>query len=173
MNRYIQIYTGDGKGKTTAAIGQAIRAAGEGFKTLIIMFMKDYPYNEIKALKRFDELITVEQYGNDEFVLNNRPPSKEEKKTVQKGLKRAYVAIVKREYDIVVLDEACVSAYFGLFSAEDVIPLLTEKPDDVEVILTGRYCPESWIEKADLVTEMKEIKHYYKKGILARRGFES
>lgn len=173
MSRYIQIYTGNGKGKTTAAIGQAIRAAGEGLKTLIIMFMKEYPYNEIVALKRFDDLITVEQYGNDEFVLRKQEPSSEDRQTAQKALERAHSAIISKEYDIVILDEASVSVYFGLFTADDLIPILAEKPDEVEVILTGRYCPKSWIEKADLVTEMKEIKHYYQKGILARRGFES
>ncbi len=171
--RYIQIYTGNGKGKTTAAIGQAIRAAGNGLKTLIVMFMKNYQYGEIRALKVFEEFITVEQYGDDAFVFRKEPPSEQDIATAHKALNRAREAMLSGEYDIVILDEVCVCTYFKLLTTEDVLPLLDEKPDDVELILTGRYCPDEWIERADLVTEMQEVKHYYQQGVLARKGFES
>ena len=170
---FIQIYTGNGKGKTTAAIGQAIRAAGAGLKTIIIMIMKDYPYGEIKALERYSDFITVEQYGNDEFVLKKQIPSEAEKQVAQSAIKRAYEAMLNKEYDIIILDEVCVSVYFKLIDESDIMPLLDNKPPEVELILTGRYCPQSWIGKADLVTEMAEVKHYYQQGITARRGFES
>ncbi|MEW5993588.1 MAG: cob(I)yrinic acid a,c-diamide adenosyltransferase [Candidatus Zixiibacteriota bacterium] len=171
--RYIQIYTGNGKGKTTAAIGQAVRAAGCGLRTLIIMFMKEFPYSEVKALKHLSQWITVEQYGNDEFVLRKQPPSEEDRGIAQKALQRARQAMSEGEYDVVVLDEICVAVYFGLLTAEDVVPLFDEKPDNVELILTGRYCPSEWIERADLVTQMEEVKHYYQQGVSARKGFES
>ena len=173
VRRYIQIYTGNGKGKTTAAVGQAVRAAGHGLRTFIIMFMKDYAYGEIACLKSLHEWITVEQYGNDSFVLQKQPPSEDDIKTARKALDRARQVILSRQYDIVILDEICVAEYFGLLKAGDLLPLLDEKPDEVELILTGRYCPEEWIGKADLVTEMKEVKHYYNENVLARRGFES
>lgn len=171
--RYIQMYTGNGKGKTTAALGQAIRAAGGGLRTFIVMFMKDYPYGELKILKELGEWITVEQYGNDKFVLRKELPSDRDKTNARQGLNRAREVIMSRQYDIVILDEICVTVYFGLLSAADVVPLLIEKPREVELILTGRYCPQEWIDRADLVTEMQEIKHYYQQGVLSRKGFES
>jgi len=171
--RYIQIYTGNGKGKTTAAIGQAVRAAGYRMSTLIIMFMKNYPYSEMESLKYLSEWITVEQYGDDEFVLRKQPPSKRDRDIAHRALKRAYDAVVRKQYDIVILDEICVAAYFNLIAVDEVVAILDDKPDAVELILTGRYCPKEWIDKADLVSEMLEIKHYYNKDVLARKGFES
>ncbi len=171
--RYIQIYTGNGKGKTTAAIGQAVRAAGSGLKTCIIMFMKDYPYGELGVLNHLDKWITVEQFGDDRFVFQKRPPNEDEIGAARAGLERAREVIASGEYDLVILDEICVTTYFGLLTADDVLPLLEEKPESVELVLTGRYCPDEWIEKADLVTRMDEVKHYYQKGVTARKGFES
>ncbi|MBN1211550.1 MAG: cob(I)yrinic acid a,c-diamide adenosyltransferase [candidate division Zixibacteria bacterium] len=173
QKRYIQIYTGNGKGKTTAALGQALRAAGHGLKTFIIMFMKDHPYGELKALEILKDFITVERFGNDAFVFRKQPPDETDLAAARKGLERAKEVIFSGEYDIVILDEICVATYFKLVKPEDVLPLLKEKPDGVELILTGRYCPEEWLEPADLVTEMREIRHYYQKGIIAREGFES
>ncbi len=171
--RYIQVYTGNGKGKTTAAIGQAIRAAGDGLKTLFVMLMKNYPYNEISALKRYEDLITLKQYGDDDFVLKKQPPSEKDKATIKQALAFAHEAMLSKSYDIIILDEVCVASYFKLLTPGDLLPLLNKKPDNVELILTGRYCPREWLDKADLVTEMTEVKHYYTQGVMARKGFES
>ncbi len=173
IKRYIQIYTGNGKGKTTAALGQALRAAGHGLKTIILMFMKDHLYGELKTLEKLQEFIKVERFGNDAFVFRKQPPDENDLATAHKGLMRAQEVILSKNYDIVILDEICVATYFKLIEPKDVIPLLKEKPDEVELILTGRYCPAEWLELADLVSEMQEIKHYYTKGIIAREGFES
>ncbi|MGE5432222.1 MAG: cob(I)yrinic acid a,c-diamide adenosyltransferase [Syntrophomonadaceae bacterium] len=170
---FIQIYTGSGKGKTTAALGQALRASGSGMKTLIVQFMKDFPYGELKALKSLEAFITIEQYGNDTFVFEKRPPDNNDKEEIKRAIKRSMQALISGEYDIVILDEICVCFYFGLLKAEDVMPLLEIKPEAVELILTGRYCPAEILEKADLVTEMLEVKHYYQKGITSRKGIES
>lgn len=171
--RYIQIYTGNGKGKTTAAIGQAVRAAGSRLKSLIVMFMKDFPYGEVRALKNLNDYIAIERYGNDQFVIEKRPPSESDLATAQEALARAKDAMLSGEFDIVILDEVCVCIYFKLLTVEDLLPLFDEKPDNVELILTGRYCPAAWIERADLVTEMTELKHYYMQGVISRKGFES
>jgi len=171
--RFVQIYTGNGKGKTTAAIGQAVRAAGHGLKSLIIMFMKNHPYGELQSLRRLSEWITVEQYGDDVFVMRKEPPSAEDIAVARRALARAREAVRSGVWDIVILDEVCVCVYFKLLAVDDILPLLAERPDHVELILTGRYGPQEWIEKADLVTELVEVKHYYQDGVIARRGFES
>lgn len=169
---FIQVYTGNGKGKTTAALGQALRASGSGMKTLIIQFMKDFPYGELEALRSLKSHITLEQYGNDTFVLEKRPPDDKDKEEIKRALKRSREALLSGEYDLVILDEICVCFYFGLLRSEDVMPLLEIKPEKVELILTGRYCPDEILEKADLITEMREVKHYYQKGITSRKGIE-
>ncbi len=170
---YIQIYTGNGKGKTTAALGQAMRAAGSGLKTFIIMFMKDFLYGEIKSIKHFSDCIRLEQYGNDTFVLRKKQPDDKDITAAQQALKQARKAMLSAKYDIVIMDEICVAIHFGLLRNAEVVSILAEKPPEVELILTGRYCPAAIIEKADLVTEMQEIKHYYQKGVAARKGIES
>jgi len=170
---FIHVYTGNGKGKTTSAIGLAIRAAGAGMKTYFIQFMKDYPYSEIEALKMYSGKITVEQYCGDEFVLKRELPAKSLIDEAKRGLNRAISAMQSGEYDLVILDEALVSIYFKLLTTEDILNVINRKPETVELILTGRYCPQEIIDKADLVTEMKEIKHYYTQGIKSRKGIES
>ena len=170
---FVQIYTGNGKGKSTAAIGQAVRAAGFGLKTYIAQFMKEYPYNEIISLKHFSEWISIEQFGGDEFVYKKELPGEEELAKAKKGLQTAREKMLSGEYDLIILDEAIVSIYFKLIQTKDLVEFIKEKPENVELILTGRYCPEELIELADLVTEMKEVKHYYQKGITSRRGIES
>lgn len=170
---YIQIYTGNGKGKTTAAIGQAIRAAGNGYRSLIIQFMKEYPYSELISLKKFEEYIEVEQYCSDDFVYKKELPSRKEKEKAQKGIKRTVEEFAEDNFDIIILDEIIVSIYFKLIEVGDVIDLIKNKPSNKELILTGRYCPQELIDLADLVTEMKEVKHYYQKGITSRKGIES
>jgi cob(I)alamin adenosyltransferase len=170
---YIQIYTGNGKGKSTAAIGQAVRAAGFGLKTYIVQFMKVYPYNELNSLKHLSEWITVEQFCGDDFVYKKEPPGKDEIDNARRGLSKAKTKMLSGSYDIIILDEVCVSIYFGLFSDEEILTFMAQKPENVELILTGRYCPDKLMEKADLVTEMREIKHYYQEGVKSRRGIES
>lgn len=170
---YIQVYPGNGKGKTTAAIGQAVRAAGTGLKTFIIQFMKEYPYSEISSLKELNKWITVEQYGKDDFVYKDEMPGQEDLSIAKRALSRAEDIILSGEFDLVILDEIIVAVYFKLFTTDDVLNLINKKPRDVELILTGRYCPKEIIDKADLITEMQEVKHYYKKGVLSRKGIES
>ena len=174
MNRgFIQIYTGNGKGKTTAAIGQAVRAAGAGLKSYIIQFMKEYPYSELNSLKNLSGWITIEQSCKDDFVLKRETPPKEEIEKAKQALSTASEKMLSGIFDLIILDEVCVAIHFGLLKVEDVLPVLDSKPENVELILTGRYCPQPLIDRADLVTEMKEVKHYYQNGILARKGIES
>jgi len=170
---FVQIYTGGGKGKTTAAIGLAVRAAGYGLKTYFVQFMKEYPYNELNSLKHLNEWITIEQYCGDDFVYKKEPAPLEEIQKAKYALARAEEKMLSGVYDLIILDEICVAIYFGLLKTEDIIPLINVKPENVELILTGRYCPTELIEKADLVTEMKEVKHYYSQGVLSRKGIES
>lgn len=170
---YVQVYTGNGKGKTTAAIGQAIRAAGFGLKTYMVQFMKEYPYSELISLKQFKDRITVEQFCGDDFVYRKELPDKKEIDKARQGLSKAKLKMLSGSYDIIILDEICVAIYFGLFNDEEVLTFIKQKPDNVEIILTGRYCPDKLIERADIVTEMKEIKHYYQDGVLSRKGIES
>ena len=170
---YIQVYTGNGKGKTTAALGQALRAAGRGLRTLIVMLMKDFAYGELKSLNQWNQWIQLEQYGNDRFVFRKQPPGDEDIQAAKLAIKRAREAMVSGRYDLVILDEVCVAVHFGLLETREVLSLLKEKPLTVELILTGRYCPDELIARADLVTEMLEIKHYYQNGVIARKGIES
>jgi len=170
---FVQIYTGNGKGKSTAAIGQAVRAAGFGLKTYIAQFMKEYPYNELMSLKHLSDWITVEQFGGDEFVYKKELPGADELAKAKKGLQTAKENMLGGEYDIIILDEAIVAIYFKLITTENLIEFIESKPENVELILTGRYCPPELIDLADLVTEMKEVKHYFQKGVTSRRGIES
>jgi len=170
---FIQVYTGNGKGKSTAAIGQAVRAAGCGLKTYFVMFMKEFPYNEVKSLEKLKDFITIVQIGKDDFVFKKVPPSEEEKSKVKNALAEAKGKMLSGKYNLIILDEIFVSIYFGLVSKEEVISFIDTKPENVELIMTGRYCSQEIVEKTDLVTEMKEVKHYYEKGVLAREGIES
>jgi cob(I)alamin adenosyltransferase len=170
---YIQVYTGNGKGKSSAAIGSAVRAAGAGLKTFFVQFMKVYPYSEVKSLAKLSEFITLKQYGNDDFIFRKENPTRDEINKTGEGLIEATEAMLSGKFDLVILDEVCVSIYFKLFSTEEIIEFLRQKPENVEVILTGRYCPDKIIEIADLVSEIKEVKHYYTKGVLSRKGIDS
>ena len=170
MKGYIQVYTGNGKGKTTAALGLAIRAAGAGLKVFIAQFNKKGDFSEIKALKRFADLITVEQYGLGRFT--DGKPLPEDIKAARKGLKRVKSILSAGEYQVVVLEEANVATKYGLFSVQDLLSVMLAKPDTVELVITGRGASPRIIENADLVTEMKAVKHYYQKGIRARIGIE-
>ena len=170
---FIQVYTGNGKGKSTAAIGQAVRAAGFGFKTYIAQFMKEYPYSELKSLEHLKEWITIEQFAGDDFVIRKELPNKIEMDKARRGLETAKAKMLKGKYDLIILDEILVSIHFGLFNDEEIMTFMKYKPENVELILTGRYCPDKILEAANLVTEMKNIKHYYQDGVFARKGIES
>lgn len=167
---YIQVYTGNGKGKTTAALGLALRAAGAGMKVFIMQFIKKSRCSEHKALERFDDLITIKQSGKG-FILK-RIANASDIAAARQGLDEAKKVMQARKYDLIILDEANVAVSRGLISAEDLIEVMEMKPVNVELVITGRYAEEKVIERADLVTEMKDLKHYAKKGIKARVGIE-
>lgn len=169
MNGYTQVYTGNGKGKTTAALGLAIRAAGAGLKVYIAQFIKMGDFSEIKSLKRFSDLITVEQFGLGLFENNPLPGDFE---AAQKGLDKVKTIIFSDEYNVIILEEANVAVKYGLFSVQELINLIVNKPHDLELVITGRGASPRVIELADLVTEMRLIKHYYRKGVRARVGIE-
>jgi cob(I)alamin adenosyltransferase len=166
----VQVYTGDGKGKTTAALGLALRASGHGMRTYIGQFIKGQPSGELAAL-RDHPLVTVEQYGEAPFI-RREDVTPEHIAHARRGLERARAAMVSGEYAIVVLDEINVALWFGLLDEADVLAFLDDMPGGVEVVLTGRRAPEAIIRRADLVTEMRPIKHHFEQGVPARRGIE-
>ena len=170
MKGYIQVYTGNGKGKTTAALGLAIRAAGAGLKVYIAQFIKMGEYSEIKALERFKDLITVEQFGKGRFIKG--APSDSDIKAAQAGIKKIKKILSAGQHQVVIMEEANVAAGVGLLPVEVLLEIMDEKPENIELVITGRGADPRVIEKADLVTEMKEVKHYYQKGIAARIGIE-
>ncbi|MCX7943600.1 MAG: cob(I)yrinic acid a,c-diamide adenosyltransferase [Deltaproteobacteria bacterium] len=168
----IHVYTGSGKGKTTAALGVCFRAAGHGYRSYIIQFMKgQIVYGELNAARFTNGLITIEQMGRPDFV-SKENPEKIDIEMAQSALQLAERVIKSEEYDIVVLDEVNVAADFKLIDKSDVVRILKEKPQSVEVILTGRYAPQEFLDIADLVSEVREVKHYYSKGIEARDGID-
>ncbi|HNX42851.1 MAG TPA: cob(I)yrinic acid a,c-diamide adenosyltransferase [Bacteroidales bacterium] len=169
MKGYVHLYTGDGKGKTTAAFGLSIRAAGAGKKVFIAQFVKGMKYSELKALERIPE-IEVRQYGLKCFIISQ--PTEADFQAARRGLKEITKLIIGNKYDVVVLDEICIALYYNLIGLEEVLKLIEKKPLPMELVLTGRNAPEALVERAELVTEMKEIKHYYNEGVEARRGIE-
>ncbi|MBN1847668.1 MAG: cob(I)yrinic acid a,c-diamide adenosyltransferase [Deltaproteobacteria bacterium] len=170
MKGYVQVYTGNGKGKTTAALGQALRAAGAGLRVYIAQFLKGMHYSELHSIQRYSDLITLKQYGGACFI--NGKPSEEDYRLSGLGLRESREAILSGKYEMVILDEANVAVHFGLLKVEDLLDLIAIKPEGLELVITGRYAPTELLEKADLVTEMKEIKHYYTAGVQARNGIE-
>ncbi len=169
--RLVEIYTGNGKGKTSAALGGALRALGQGLRVHIIYFMKgDYPYGERNVLARLPN-ISFQPFGHLHFI-NPQNVKEEEREQARQALQAAREAIASGNFDLVVLDEVNLAASWKLIEVEDIIGLIKEKPEDVELILTGRHADARLIEMADLVTEMVEIKHPFRKGIEARRGFD-
>lgn len=170
MKSYVHVYTGDGKGKTTAALGLAIRAAGAGHKVFLAQFVKGRHYSELNALQRFDELITVEQFGLGRFIIGK--PSESDVKTARAGLTKMKNIAASGEYKIVILDEANIAVHYDLFSAAELIDLIDSRAEGTELIITGRNASPEILERADLVTEMKAVKHYYNEGVKARIGIE-
>lgn len=167
---YIQVYTGNGKGKTTASLGLAIRAAGAGYKVFIGQFLKTGDYSEIKALGRFDDLITVKQFGAPRFI--GKEATEKDKKLAQEGMAELSDRLASGEWDVVIAEELNVAVHLGVVSLEKALELIEKKCDNTELVITGRYAPQKILDRADLVTEMTEIKHYYKSGVPARVGIE-
>lgn len=166
---FIQIYTGNGKGKTTAALGLSLRAVCAGKKVYFAQFVKAAKYSELKAPLLLKNL-TLKQYGYK--CLLNRTAGKIDKKNALTGLNEIQTIIKSKKFDIVVLDEINIAVYYKLINIDDVVNLLKNKPVETEIILTGRYADKKLVKISDLVTEMKEIKHYFKKGVRARTGIE-
>ena len=169
---YIQVYTGNGKGKTTAALGLALRAAGHGLRTYIGQFLKGQAYGELAAVRKLKPLIIIGQFGRKGFVHVTENPDEEDIRRARAGLEKCRRAMLSGLYSIVVLDEINVALHFRLLEEKDVLGLLDQKPAEVELVLTGRYAPPSIVRRADLVTEMKDRKHYYARGVRARMGIE-
>src|SRR6056297_1612639 len=150
---YVQVYTGDGKGKTTAALGLALRAIGAGWRVYIGQFLKSGEYSEIKALRNFPENIRVEQFGTGHFVMGR--PSPEEVSAAKHGLEVLKAALTGGKYDLVIAEEGNVAVQSGLFTEARLCDLIDIRPESVELLITGRGAPKSVLERADLVTEMK------------------
>ena len=167
----IQIYTGNGKGKTTAALGMALRSVGHGKRVIMIQFMKgQIKYGELKAARILKKLI-IEQYGRKEFVDRDRPAAID-RELAQRGLARAWQVLKNRQYSIIILDEINVAVDYGLVPAAEVIRLMRKTPKGIELVLTGRYMPPEFVRYADLVSEIVEVKHHFSGGVQARRGIE-
>ena len=168
----IQVYTGNGKGKTSAALGLALRAAGHGLKVLIIQFMKgNFKYGELESARKLSPYLTIIPMGRETFVSKSHPDPADFQRA-QEGFSLAKKAIENREFDIVILDEINMAVDYGLIPLSDLLQLIDSKPETVELVLTGRNAKSEIIDKADLVTEMVELKHYYHKGVKVRKGIE-
>ncbi len=166
----IQVYTGNGKGKTTAALGLALRALGSGLRVCLIQFMKKGQFGEIKALKKYKKM-TVRQFGLKTFV-SSKKPKKQDIQAAKKAFRLVKKTIKEGKYDLIILDEINVAVYFGLIDVEDVVKAVKKASLSTEIVLTGRYAHAKVIKLADLVTEMKEKKHYFWKDKKARKGIE-
>jgi cob(I)alamin adenosyltransferase len=167
----IQVYTGNGKGKTTAALGLALRAWGRGLRVALIQFMKTGDeYGEIAALRKLSG-IDLFQYGRDQLIVKGKHTT-EDVRLAKQGLLKAEQALNGKNYDVVILDEVNVVAHFGIVSPEEVMDVVRSRASGVEVIMTGQKAPKMFIEEADLVTEMRMVKHPYDAGVLARAGIE-
>jgi cob(I)alamin adenosyltransferase len=165
----IQIYTGSGKGKTTAALGLAMRAAGHGFRVAIVHFMKIWNYGEVKSLEKLG--IDLFRYGTTELI-DPKNPSPVDFEQANEAIEKAEELVKTGNYDILILDEINVAVDFNLIPLMRVVNLLEKKPDNLELVITGRNCPKELIERADLVSVIDEMKHPYSKGLEARKGIE-
>ncbi len=169
MQGMFHLYTGNGKGKTTAAIGQIIRSLGAGWRVFLGQFVKSMEYSEIKILKEYSNL-TIRQYGKGCFI--ETVPAEEDIEAAQRGLVEMGEVLRGGNYQLVVLDEANIAIHFKLFSASQLLEVIEERAEGVEVVVTGRNAERELIERADLVTSMEKVKHYYQQGVLARDGIE-
>jgi len=169
---YVHVYTGNGKGKTTAALGLAFRARGRGMCSYIAQFMKGIAYGEVEAAAQIAPWIIIEQFGRDSRDCINAQYADIDVTMARTGLKKAEQEMLSGTYRIVILDEINVALYYNLVTIQEVLHFIRTKPWEVELILTGRYAPEEILKAADLVSEVVEIKHYFQQGILARDGIE-
>ncbi len=167
---YIHVYTGSGKGKTTAALGLALRAAGAGKRVFIAQFVKGIDCSEHETLRRFLPQVEFRRYGTERFV--GGEPGEEDVSAARRGLSEVREILSGGGYDVVILDEANLATHFGLFSPERLLEVLRAKPEATELVVTGRHAAPEIVEAADLVTEMREVKHYFARGVEARRGIE-
>ncbi len=168
MRGYVHVYTGDGKGKTTAAIGLAVRASGSGLRVLFVQCVKTMEFSKIKALEQFSDRISVRQYGRD-WLTGQQAGYEDAKKNWLQNLRHC---LKSGYYDVVILDEASIALHYCLFTVEELLESIRGRHCKCEIVVTGRYAPRKLINTADLVTEMKEIKHYFTKGVTARDGIE-
>ena len=167
---YVQVYTGAGKGKTTAALGLALRAAGAGMRVFFAQFVKAGQYSEIAALERYADLITVRQYGRGCFI--RRGPEPADVAAARDGLDEVRRVVAAGDHVVVILDEANAAVACGVLTVDELLEAIDEKPPHVEIVITGRDAHERVIERADLVTEMTAVKHYFDRGVTARDGIE-
>lgn len=166
----IHLYTGDGKGKTSAALGLALRAAGAGMRVFIGQFVKGMPYSEMELIRERIPEITLVQYGRGCFIRDT--PAVEDLAAARDGLEDIRNRLKGIDFDVVVLDEVCIALHYGLFGLEQLLEVLNAGSREKEIVLTGRKAPKELIDFADLVTDMQEVKHYYAVGVKARKGFE-
>ncbi len=166
----IFVFTGNGKGKTTCSLGMALNEAYKGNQVFIAQFVKGLPYSEHKIINTSCKLICLKTYGLECFI--QKDPTKEDILAAKKGLKEVEKVILSEKYKLVILDEANIALYYNLFETKDLIDIIKRKPDDVSIVITGRKAPNELLNIADSVTEVKEVKHYYSKGIEARKGIE-
>ena len=170
MKGYVQVYTGNGKGKTTAAIGLAIRSLGAGWRVFIAQFLKAGEYSEHKALAKFSDHLTIKTYGRNVFIKGK--PEDEDIRLAQAAYEEIAEMVASGRYNLVILDEANVAVHYGLITVDQILDLVDRRAEGVELVITGRYAHPQLLDRADLVTEMREVKHYYQRGIKARRGVE-
>lgn len=170
MKGCVQVYTGDGKGKTTASLGLALRAYGADLRVFIGQFAKGTAGSEHKTLAALKDRITIKQYGQPGFIYDK--PTARDRKAAKHGWAEVKENIYSNKYDVVILDEINIALYYKLIPLKEILSLIDNKPKQVELVFTGRNAPQGLIRKADLVTEMKEIKHYHLKGVRARKGIE-
>lgn len=173
---YIQVYTGNGKGKTTASLGLAMRALGRDWKVLLIMFTKGGDdYGELKSFRELSSKISsnlkIEQAGLDRIVYRNNQ-DEQDIKEIKDGWQRAKNAIANNEYQLIILDELNIAIDLGIIDIEDVLQVLKDKPEEMEIVLTGRNAHPKIIEIAHLVSNIEPVKHYWDTGVSARKGIE-
>ena len=167
---YVQVYTGNGKGKTTAALGLVLRAAGAGMRVLFLQFLKEPDYSEHESLKLLDRWVTVRNFCGHRRI--GSPVTEGDREQARQGLVFLHSALASGEYDLVVADEINVAVMIGVLTEDEVLGLIDARPESVELVLTGRGATESVMERADLITEMREIRHYFTAGVQARKGIE-